>query len=62
MRFSPQPEVVYRVPKPAFTQTQQWKHQTNVWNLFKVNNKDNNVNVVVLVSLLLTLAILQTFF
>ena len=23
------------------TQSQQWKHQNNVWNLFKVNNKDS---------------------
>ena len=23
-----------------FVQTQQWNHQSNVWNLFKVNNKD----------------------
>ena len=22
-------------------QSQQWKHQGNVWNMFKVNNKDN---------------------
>ena len=24
-------------------QSQQWKHQKNVWNLFKVNNKDNSM-------------------
>ena len=24
-------------------QSQQWKHQKNVWNLFKVNNKDNSL-------------------
>ena len=32
-------------------QSQQWKHQNDVWNLFKVNDK---VNHVVLVSILLT--------
>ena len=35
-----------------FAQRQQWKHQSNAWNLFKVNNK---VIDVVLVYLLLNL-------
>ena len=43
-------------------QSQQWKHQNNVWNLTKVNNKDTDVNDVVLVSLLLTLYKLYTLF
>ena len=34
-------------------QRQQWKHQKNVWNLFKVNK--NDVNDALLASLLLTL-------
>ena len=25
-------------------QSQQWKHQNNVWSLFKVNNKDTSIN------------------
>ena len=33
-------------------QNHQWKHQNNMWNLFKVNNKD--VSELLLVSLLLT--------
>ena len=41
-------------------QSQQWKHQNNVWNLCKINNKD--VNDVVLVSLLLTLNMFHTLF
>ena len=37
-------------------QSQQWKHQINVRDLFKVNNKcQNEVVDVVLVSLMLTL-------
>ena len=38
-------------------QNQQWKHQKNIWNLFKVNNKDTGTTSfdVVLASLLLTL-------
>ena len=43
-------------------QIQQWKHHNNVWNLFRVNNKENrvtDVNGIVLVSLLLTLKILR---
>ena len=34
-------------------QNQQWKHQKNEWNMFKVNNKDTSD--VVPVSLMLTL-------
>ena len=41
-------------------QSQQWKHQINEWNLFKINNKD--VIYVVLGSLLLTLNSFHTFF
>ena len=26
-----------------FVQSQKWKHQSNVWNLFKVKNKDNRM-------------------
>ena len=26
--------------RQLFVQIQQWKHQSNVWNLFKVNNKE----------------------
>ena len=33
-------------------QNHQWKHQNNMWNLFKINNKD--VSELLLVSLLLT--------
>ena len=36
-------------------QSQQRKHQYNVWNLFKANNKDGDASDVVRVSLLLTL-------
>ena len=42
-------------------QSQQWKHQNNVWNLFNVNNKENK-NGVVLVSLSLTLNRFSTLF
>ena len=41
-----------------FVQSQQLKHQNNVWNLFKVHNKDTRMTSIVnniLVSLLLTL-------
>ena len=41
-------------------QKQQWKHQNNVWNLFKVNNKDTRR--LVLVSLLLSLNRIHTLF
>ena len=27
------------VTQPAFIQSQQYKHQSNVWNMFKVNKK-----------------------
>ena len=30
-------------PHPTFVQSQQWKHQNNVLNLFKVNDKGNRV-------------------
>ena len=33
-------------------QSQQWKHQNNVWDLFKVNNKDNRTTSLILLSLL----------
>ena len=44
-------------------QSQQWEHQSNVWNLFKVNNKDTRtiitdfgqISHIVLVFPLLTL-------
>ena len=36
-------------------QSQQWKHQSNVWNLFKVNNKDAN-------DVVHTLNLFHTFF
>ena len=46
--------------QPAF---QQWKQQSNVWNLFKINNKDqNDVKAVTLVSLLLTLNRINVLF
>ena len=35
----------------------QWKHQNNVWNMFKVNIKNNKDNRTTSVSLLLTLNI-----
>ena len=40
--------------------SQEWKHQDNVWNLFKISNKD--FRDVVLVSLLLTLNGFHTLF
>ena len=45
-------------------QSQQWKHQNNVNNLFKVNNKreQKDVKGVVLLSLLLTLSRFYTLF
>ena len=47
-------------------QSQQWKYQNNVWNLFKVNNKEtrtmNDVIDIFLKSLLLTLSRFSTFF
>ena len=43
----------------SLVQSQQWKHQNNVWNPFKVNNV---VNEVILVSLLLTLNKIYIFF
>ena len=36
-------QVFYILPMPSWhllVQSQQWKHQNNVWNMFKVNNKD----------------------
>ena len=47
----------HTLSQPAFTcSNQQWKHQKNMWNLFKVNKKDSkNVNDIVIGSLLLTL-------
>ena len=31
---------MYGINQRNFVQSQQWKHQNNVWNLFKANNKD----------------------
>ena len=44
-KWLPPSNVVYQRPYPdrhLLVQSQQLKHQNNVWNLFKVNNKDNN--------------------
>ena len=30
----------YHILRHLLVQSQQWKHQNNVWNLFKVNSKD----------------------
>ena len=43
----------------SLVQSQQWKHQNNVWNPFKINIV---VNEVILVSLLLTLNKIYIFF
>ena len=44
----------YLFIRPVLVQSQQWKHQNNAWNLFKVNNKDTRTtSLVVLLSLLL---------
>ena len=31
--------------RDILVQSQQWKHQSNVWNLFKVNNKDTRTSM-----------------
>ena len=43
-------------------QSHQWKHQNNVWNIFKVDNKETktNVNDPFLVSLLVSLKLFHT--
>ena len=52
-----------KLPSRILFQSQQWEHQNNVWNLFKINKKETGVFIVkseliphlVLVFLLLTL-------
>ena len=43
--------------KASYVNSQQIKHEKNVWNIFHVNNKDAGTTIVVLSFLLLTLNI-----
>ena len=44
-RISPilQPDRVHYVSQNLLIESQQWKHQNNVWNLSKVNNKNTRM-------------------
>ena len=35
------PSTKTQTSRHLLVQSQQWRHQNNVWNLFQVNNKDN---------------------
>ena len=39
----PPMNMYWSTPHPVLVKLQEWKHESNVWNLFYVNNKENRI-------------------